>query len=446
MPIRAGDMPIGTKVMIKCNNVPKECTVIHHGIPSSMYDASCNGTWIIMNWNEDAVYNFAVSHNNDYANSQIHSVMNSQIYPTIEPRVRDAIKQVRIPYRPGSGTNLSTINTVSNGLLTKLFAPSAKEVGAEYESNRCESGVFDQFTSHEDHRTQIVAKDGAVLSYYRPLTPRQEGINTQRSLWLRSPARFHHSNYSPPYDIGVCVNMPARWLSNRIFGQPIKSPFDNETPGAAIFPVFIVPDTLTLPGAGAKISDEDRNLGTFTTTAPSASYTITDPGNFAQTVTEKLNGTVLRTYNAVLGREETATIPADKWLETLNGDYTLTITATDVDGMEVVRTFTFKKAMNTLEFSTKEAIQADEMPIKAILNVQGAMPQGSIFKAEICNNGNDAAPAWEDVTESVKSGEKFFFKNKIKTAEKWGVKVRISLQRGTATGPCYIQSVGGNFD
>ena len=88
---------------------------------------------------------------------------------------------------------------------------------------------------------------------------------------------------------------------------------------------------------------------------------------------------------------------------------------------------------------------ADEMPTKALVNIQGSFPNGSTLIVEICNNGNDEAPTWEVITNKVLTGQKHFFTNTQKTADEWGVKIKIKLLRGSATDPCFIKSVGGNF-
>lgn len=88
---------------------------------------------------------------------------------------------------------------------------------------------------------------------------------------------------------------------------------------------------------------------------------------------------------------------------------------------------------------------ADAMPEKCILSAQGAFPEGCALCIEVCNNANDTSPAWEDITQKVLTGQKHFFKNNTKTAESWGVGVRVSLERGTATGDCYIHSIRGNY-
>ena len=140
------------------------------------------------------------------------------------------------------------------------------------------------------------------------------------------------------------------------------------------------------------ISGSDTDLGSFTTTPPSYEYTVTDAKN-----------------------EST------------------------------VRTLSFDKAMHSVEFEQTVAMAADDMPTKALVNIQGSFPTGSTLQVWICNNGNDAEPTWEDITTKALTSQKHFFTNQTKTAASWGVKIKVKLLRGSAEGDCYIQSVGGNF-
>ena len=193
------------------------------------------------------------------------------------------------------------------------------------------------------------------------------------------------------------------------------------------------------------ISGSDTNLGSFSATPPSYEYTVTDADGHQVTVVEKLDGVQLRSYTATLGSTNTFSISADAWLKVLNGAHTITITATDAKNESVVRTLTFTKAVTAIEFVQTVAMAADEMPTKALVNIQGSFPNGSTLIVEICNNGNDEAPTWEVITNKVLTGQKHFFTNTQKTADEWGVKIRVKLLRGSATDPCFIQSVGGNF-
>ena len=193
------------------------------------------------------------------------------------------------------------------------------------------------------------------------------------------------------------------------------------------------------------ISGSDTDLGSFTAAPPSYEYTVTDADGHQVTVVEKLDNTTLRTYTATLGDTNELTITSDQWLKMLNGDHTLTITATDAKNEKAVRTLSFDKAVHSIEFVQTVAMAADDMPTKALVNIQGSFPAGSTLQVWICNNGNDAEPTWEDITQKALNSQKHFFTNDTKTAADWGVKIKVKLLRGSAEGACYIQSVGGNF-
>ena len=98
-----------------------------------MYDDSCNGTWLLMKeiyekrrWNSER--------DNDYANSEINSYLNGAFFVLLDQKAQKAIKEVKIPYRAGSGYGTS-ITSGANGLSVKSFLLSATEVnlGAPYE-------------------------------------------------------------------------------------------------------------------------------------------------------------------------------------------------------------------------------------------------------------------------------------------------------------------------
>ena len=86
------------------------------------------------------------------------------------------------------------------------------------------------------------------------------------------------------------------------------------------------------------------------------------------------------------------------------------------------------------------------MPSRIMLVVTRNIPSTATFKVEVCNNGHDTSPAWEDATDAVRSGLVHVLTNKTKTAAKWGVLVRVTVERNGATGACYVSAIGGNFE
>ena len=194
------------------------------------------------------------------------------------------------------------------------------------------------------------------------------------------------------------------------------------------------------------ISGSDSDLGAKTG-AFSQAYTVTDVDS-GQTITvvEKIDGVQKRSYTATSGQECTFNVTADEWVKLSNGSHTLTITATDNYGGAATRTYTFSKNETEIEITLATPLPADAMITKAIMSVTRQIPAGAEFTVEVCNNGNDDSPTWEDVTQAVNSGRKFFFSNETKTAESWGFNFRIKVKRNGASGDCFISSVGGNFE
>ena len=47
-PTPAGELDIGSSVFLNVDGVPVEFLVVHQGLPSSIYDTSCDGTWFLM--------------------------------------------------------------------------------------------------------------------------------------------------------------------------------------------------------------------------------------------------------------------------------------------------------------------------------------------------------------------------------------------------------------
>ena len=192
------------------------------------------------------------------------------------------------------------------------------------------------------------------------------------------------------------------------------------------------------------ISGTDSNLG-VKSSGFTGTYTITDANNNTVTVTEAIDGVQIRSLVATLGQAITYGVTENTWLALPNGSHTLTIRATD--GIDTsVRTYTFTKLVNTLKIMNSTPWEASTMPSRIMLVVTRNIPSASTFKVEVCNNGYDSSPTWEDCTDAVQSGLVHVFTNTKKTASLWGVRVRVTVARNGATGACYISAIGGNFE
>lgn len=143
--VKLGTKAVGSIVKLKVNGAAKEFIVVHQGKPSSMYDASCDGTWLLMKDIFEAT-RWHSSDVNNLENSTIHSILNSTLLNAFESNIRDAIKQVKIPYRKNGGSSGSD-QSGANGLLCKIFLLSGYEIG---------------FTTSDNSYFPV---DGAKLSY-----------------------------------------------------------------------------------------------------------------------------------------------------------------------------------------------------------------------------------------------------------------------------------------
>lgn len=186
-----GNLDVGTEITLNENGVPANYLIVNQGIPenSSLYDSSCDGTWLLRkDLRENRRWN--ASNVNDYANSTIHSYLNSTFLNLFQANIREAIKQVKIPYRAGSGYG-KTVTSGASGLSAKIFLLSATEVGFNMSYMPTNEGVELAYFSG-------CADDGAD-------NKRIAYLNSSATVWwLRSP--YCLSNYGSSDALSVFGN------------------------------------------------------------------------------------------------------------------------------------------------------------------------------------------------------------------------------------------------
>ena len=199
-----------------------------------------------------------------------------------------------------------------------------------------------------------------------------------------------------------------------------------------------------IPNSPPEISGSDGDIG-VKSGAFTQAYTITANSGITITAVEKIDGVEKRSYNPESGVEQTFSVTADDFVVLTNGQHTLTITASDQYGATSTRTFTFSRNESKIEF-TREPMRADAQPERFKATISCVIPDGASIKIYVCNNGFDENPTWEDATSAVLGKLTYHFTNTTKTAENWGVNVKVCVDRNGATGDCYISGMGGNFD
>ena len=338
-------------------------------------------------------------------------------------------------------TTLTVVKSSTDGgsyetFTAKMFLASTTEVGLANENGIAEGALLALFSNNASRIAYPTAECVSNSEYSNSNFTTSKGWYW----WLRTP-----NSSSASYVRGVYSGGALDYVSAYVGNYGVR-------PLCNLQSSILVSDSPNASGnyeiiynQPPVITGTDGDLGTFGETSPTYTYTVTDQQGGTVSVTESLDGTTLRTYDVTLGQENTLTIPADVYRRTLNGAHTLTVTAEDVTGGISVRTLTFTKNVTSCAFTLTDAFPADDMPTRCVINIQGAFPEGSTLTVQICNNGNDASPTWETITQQALLGQKYFFQNETKTASSWGVKVQASLARGTAEGDCYISSIGGVF-
>ena len=400
---------VGSIVKIKVNGAAKDFIIVHQGLPSSAYDASCNGVWVVMK----DIYTTMKwdGSNNDYLNSDMTAYLNGTFISLIDADIRNAIKQVKIPY-----TNYSNNNVMSgsNGLSCKVFLLSGTEVGF--------SGV------------SYMNTEGAKLSYFDSASKRVAyNGSSAAGWWLRSP----YTNYSYYVWLVKSDGSVDYWNYNSTYG---------------VRPAFVLPSTLVVSDDGTvstntapAINASSTNLGKQN--APfNFAYTATDADGDTLTVTEKLDGKTTATRTGIasgtaltFGQGSTA----ENFQRILNGSHTIQITANDgKESTSLNATFTKSVTSASVTLTTPLAVDGDITV--AVLQVTGSIPDDATFKVEVTNNANDPSPVWQDATVEVKKGVNIVFTNSEATNGA-AFNFRVSVSRGASGTGGYIEAISGAF-
>lgn len=277
---------IGSTIKLKVNGSAKDFIVVHQGKPSSVYDDSCNGTWLLM---KDIYENrqWHSSNTNDYANSTIHSYLNSTFLNLFESNIKNAIKQVKLPYRKGSSTS-TTVTSGSNGLSAKIFLLSATETSFSFSS--------------------MPSGEGAELAYFKGCadnssdSKRVAYLNGSAAVWwLRSPHCSSFDNALDVYSYGdwrgngcsrSCGIRPALILPSTLLVSDDGTVSTNtapSTPGSISVPSSIMGGT-NISISWAKSSDAESNL---------AGYKVERSTNGGSSWSQIYQGTATSTTNNV---------------------------------------------------------------------------------------------------------------------------------------------------
>ena len=423
--VKLSEKAVGSTIKLNLNGNPKNFIILHQGKPGTMYDDSCDGTWVQM---QDIYENrqWHSSNNNDYENSTIDNYLNTTFLNLFDQNIREAIKNVKIPYRKGSGYG-KTVTSGANGLSTKIFLLSSTEVSFNH--------------------SYMPTNEGAELDYYKGCA--DNGSDNKRVAylngsatfwWLRSP--YCYSSGGSTYALVVCSD--GYWSSYYCSGS------------YGIRPAFVLPSTLLVSDDGTVSTNTPP---TVTSTSGSSGtdlgeknepfavhYTVADEDGDTLTVTEKIDDVTKKTRSSVTSGSEfdsEAASDAAAWQQILNGTHTLKIEVSD--GKDTAAwTGTFEKAVHQATITLDEPMAVEGDITVARLAVTGEIPEDAEYTVEVTNNGNDTSPVWQTCTAEVKSGGNIVFENHENTNGA-AFNFRVTVKRGPSNQGGYITGISGAF-
>ena len=205
---RMSDLEIGRTVKLNLNGTPWEWLVVHQGLPSSLYDASCDGTWLLL---RDIYENrqWHSSNVNKLESSTIHSYLNGDFQNRFDSNIKDTIKQVKIPYRKNGGSG-GTNQSGANGLLTKSFLLSGYEVGWTTSDNTyvpVDGAKLDYFTASFDGKSKRIANFNGSATYWWLRSQDTSGTGT---VWrVTASGVCNRNSASNSYGIRPAIILPS---------------------------------------------------------------------------------------------------------------------------------------------------------------------------------------------------------------------------------------------
>lgn len=285
--VTLGSKAVGSTIKLKVNGSARNFIVIHQGKPSSVYDDSCNGTWLLM---KDIYENRAwhSSNTNDYANSTIHSYLNSTFLNLFESNIKNAIKQVKIPYRKGHGTS-TTVTSGSNGLSAKIFLLSTTETSFSYSymprGEGAELAYFKGCADNGSDSKRVAYLNGSATGWWL----RSPGCNitSNRALVVGSAGTSGDTNCSSSRGIRPALILPSSLLVSD--DGAVSTNTAPSTPGSISVPSSIMGGT-NISISWAKSSDAESNL---------AGYKVERSTNGGSSWSQIYQGTATSTTNNV---------------------------------------------------------------------------------------------------------------------------------------------------
>lgn len=180
-----GELAVGSSVYVSS----VEYIIVHQGLPSSLYDDSCDGTWLLRKNIYSAPSDGFDKDDSKYAESDVHANLNGEFLDEELPvKIQNVIKEVKIPYVPNPTSSL--INSGSNGLTTKAFLLCPRELGSTRTDHPIDGACLNYFSgiSSSGAEKKRIATYGGENFYWMLRSPYNK--ETKRVVSVTSGGAF----------------------------------------------------------------------------------------------------------------------------------------------------------------------------------------------------------------------------------------------------------------
>ena len=170
-----GSVAVGSIVKLNESGSPVEYLVVQQGKPGSMYDDSCDGTWLMRRYG-DSDYNQkwnAREDLNTYADSSVNVWLNSTMLSMYDDVIQDNVIEAKIPYCVGGGS--ATIKSGADGLPCKVFLPSGRELGNTIADDNPQDGMLLDYFNNGTGLTARQLRNIGVSYHTRSPDPSRTG-------------------------------------------------------------------------------------------------------------------------------------------------------------------------------------------------------------------------------------------------------------------------------
>ena len=258
-----GSLPVGSSVYMNVSGVRKEFLIVNQGNPdTSMYDSSCNGTWLLMkDAYEQRAFSTANENPNQYTeSSQMQQYLNGDFFAKFDSDIQGIIKQVILPSRKYGGNAgdgyTSPVYKGANGVSAKIFLLSFTELGGGSYNGSVEG-------------------EGVTLSYFSDCGENHSSAQPKRVAnmngspvywWIRTPGfgiSADADSLLVRYTGSVDVSEVSNKASNNVNGKPY-----------CIRPALILSSKTLVDGSGNVMAG-----GTVTPSVPSMQLTTSSDGH-----------------------------------------------------------------------------------------------------------------------------------------------------------------------